>query len=115
MAPAGVVCLESTHPAAKRAAAGYLIRALGLARDLNRDLEQRAEELRITGIDSGVTVDELATLVMVEGAIRSARTGRRVNLADLLDEAYEHALATEQRPELRAALAAWPSVHEVVA
>jgi hypothetical protein len=55
------------------------------------------------------------SLAMVEGAIRSARTGRRVNLADLLDEAYEHALTTEPRPELRAALAAWASVHEVVA
>ena len=52
---------------------------------------------------------------MVEGAIRSARTGRRVILADLLDEAYQHALTTEQRPRLRAALAAWASVHEVVA
>lgn len=69
LAPAGVVCLESTHPAAKRAAAGYLIRALGLARGLNRDLEQRAEELRTAGIDPSVTVDELATLVMVEGAL----------------------------------------------
>jgi predicted dehydrogenase len=54
------------------------------------------------------------SLAMVEGAIRSARTGERAVLADLLDEAYEHALATERRPELRAALAAWPSVHEVI-
>jgi hypothetical protein len=51
---------------------------------------------------------------MVEGAIRSARTGERAVLADLLDEAYEHALATERRPELRATLASWPSVHEVI-
>jgi bacillithiol synthase len=69
LAPTGIVCLESTHPAAKRAAAGYLIRALGLARDLNRDLDQRAEELRTAGIDPSVGVDELATLVMVEGAL----------------------------------------------
>jgi bacillithiol synthase len=69
LAPAGIVCLESTHPAVKRAASGYLIRALGLARELNRDLEQRAEELRVAGIDPGVSVDELATLVMVEGAL----------------------------------------------
>jgi bacillithiol synthase len=69
LAPAGIVCLESTHPAAKRAASGYLIRALGLARELNRDLEQRAEELRTAGIDPGVSVDEVATLVMVEGVL----------------------------------------------
>jgi predicted dehydrogenase len=54
------------------------------------------------------------SLAMVEGAIRSAQTGERTVLADLLDEAYEHALATERRPELRAALASWPSVHEVI-
>lgn len=54
------------------------------------------------------------SLAMVEGAIRSAQAGERTVLADLLDEAYEHALATERRPELRTALASWPSVHEVI-
>jgi hypothetical protein len=54
------------------------------------------------------------SLAMVEGAVRSAETGERAFLADLLDEAYEQALATEQRPELRAALASWPSVQEVI-
>jgi predicted dehydrogenase len=55
------------------------------------------------------------SLAMVEGAIRSAGTGRRVILADLLDEAHQHALTTEQRPQLRAQMAAWASVHEVIA
>ena len=32
LAPSGIVCLESTHPAVKRAEARHLIRALGLAR-----------------------------------------------------------------------------------
>jgi predicted dehydrogenase len=71
--------------------------------------------IRDGSIPSGEIHRNVMSLAMVEGAIRSARTGRRVNLANLLDEAYEHALATERRPELRAALAAWPSVHEVVA
>ena len=71
--------------------------------------------IRDGGVPSGEIHRNVMSLAMVEGAIRSARTGRRVNLADLLDEAYDHALTTEQRPELRAALAAWPSVHEVVA
>lgn len=68
LAPAGVVCLESTHPFVKRAAARYLIRALGLARDLDRDLELRVEELRAGGIDPGMAVGDNATLVMLEGA-----------------------------------------------
>jgi hypothetical protein len=55
------------------------------------------------------------SLAMVEGAVRSAQTGQRAVLAGLLDEAYEHALATERWPQLRAALASWPSVHEVLA
>jgi bacillithiol biosynthesis cysteine-adding enzyme BshC len=67
LAPAGIVCLDSTHPAAKRAATGYLIRALGLARDLNRDLTERAQELQTAGFEPGVAIDGQATLVMLEG------------------------------------------------
>jgi predicted dehydrogenase len=54
------------------------------------------------------------SLAMVEGAIRSAQTGQQTVLADLLGEAYEHALSAEGRPRLRAALASWPSVQEVI-
>jgi hypothetical protein len=54
------------------------------------------------------------SLAMVEGAIRSAQTGQRVALGDLLDDAYHQALAAERRPELAAVLASWPSVSEVI-
>jgi bacillithiol synthase len=67
VAPAGVVCLDSTHPVVKRAAARHLVRALGLARELDRDLQDRAEELRLAGVDPGVPVGDGATLVMLEG------------------------------------------------
>jgi bacillithiol biosynthesis cysteine-adding enzyme BshC len=69
LAPAGVVCLESTHPAIKRSAARFLIKTLGLARELGKDLEQRSEDLRAAGIDPGVPVGDNATLVMLEGAL----------------------------------------------
>ncbi|HEY0350671.1 MAG TPA: bacillithiol biosynthesis cysteine-adding enzyme BshC, partial [Gemmatimonadales bacterium] len=69
LAPTGVVCLESTHSSVKRLEARYLIRALGLARELDKDLEQRAEDLRAAGSDPGVTVGDRATLVMLEGAL----------------------------------------------
>jgi bacillithiol biosynthesis cysteine-adding enzyme BshC len=69
LAPAGVVCLESTHPTVKRAAARYLVRALGLARDLDADLDHRAQDLISAGRDPGVPVGEGATLVMLEGAL----------------------------------------------
>jgi bacillithiol biosynthesis cysteine-adding enzyme BshC len=68
LAPAGIVCLDSTHPIIKRAAARHLMRALGLARELGRDLQDRAEELRTAGMDPGVPVGDGATLVMLEGA-----------------------------------------------
>lgn len=66
--PLGVAVLDSTHPALKRSAARHLVRALGLARDLDRDLGNRAEELRMAGADPGVPVGDGATLVMLEGA-----------------------------------------------
>jgi bacillithiol biosynthesis cysteine-adding enzyme BshC len=69
LAPVGVVCLEGTHPQVKRTSARYLVRALGLARELDRDLEQRAEELLAAGVDPGVPVGENATLVMLEGSL----------------------------------------------
>jgi bacillithiol biosynthesis cysteine-adding enzyme BshC len=96
LAPAGVVCLESTHPVVKRAGARYLIRALGTARELDRDLEHRALELRMAGADPGVPVGEQATLVMLEGRLGRdrlllddggfvTRRGReRMSLDDLL-------------------------------
>ena len=62
----------------------------------------------------GEVHSNVMSLAMVEGAIRSARTRQRVTLGDLLDDAYHEALATEQRPELAAALAAWPSVPEII-
>ncbi len=68
LAPVGVAVLDSTHPTVKRAAARHLVRALGLARELDRDLAHRAEELRLGGFDPGVPVGDGATLVMLEGA-----------------------------------------------
>ena len=70
--------------------------------------------LRTGAAPSGEVHSNVMSLAMVEGAIRSAQTRRRVVLGDLLDDAYRQALASEQRPELAAALASWPSLHEVI-
>jgi predicted dehydrogenase len=82
--------------------------------ELAGSLAEFVTALREGSLPAGEVHRNVMSLAMVEGAIRSARTGERAVLADLLDEAYEHALATERRPELQAALAAWPSVHEVI-
>lgn len=67
LAPAGVICLDSTHPAVKQAAAPYLLRALQRAPELDRALTRRAEELKTLGQDAGVALGDEATLVMLEG------------------------------------------------
>jgi predicted dehydrogenase len=82
--------------------------------ELAGSLAEFVAALRDGSVPANEVHRNVMSLAMVEGAIRSARTGERAVLADLLDEGYEHALATERRPELRAALAAWPSVHEVI-
>jgi predicted dehydrogenase len=70
--------------------------------------------LRDGSVPYGEVHSNVMSLAMVEGAVRSAQTGQRVALDDLLDEAYRQALAAEQRPELAAALASWASVHDVI-
>ena len=67
LAPLGIVAFDPTHRAAKRAMARHLVKALGLARDLDRDLAARGAELAKAGTDGGVEVGDGATLVMVEG------------------------------------------------
>jgi bacillithiol synthase len=66
-APLGILCFDPTHRAAKRAMARHLIKAVGLSRDLDRDLATQATELAAVGHDGGVVVGDGATLVMVEG------------------------------------------------
>jgi uncharacterized protein YllA (UPF0747 family) len=68
LAPLGVLCFDSTHRSVKREASRHLVKALGLAHDLNRDLEQRSRELVAAGMDPGVPVGDGATLVMLEAA-----------------------------------------------
>jgi bacillithiol biosynthesis cysteine-adding enzyme BshC len=95
LAPYGVLCFDSTHRDAKRAAARHIVRALGLARDLDRDLVQRARELQAAGLDPGVAVGDGATLVMLESrqgrdrlvpsgdGFATRRSGEQFSLADL--------------------------------
>ena len=67
VAPAGVVVLDSAHPAVKRAAAPLLLRALEQAAELDEDLDRHAEAQGVTSRTSGITVGDGASLVMLEG------------------------------------------------
>ncbi len=95
LAPFGVVCFDPTHPDARRAAARHIVKALGLAMDLERDLGRRAAELVSDGRDPGIAVGDGATLVMIEGkqgrdrlvldpgGYATRRSGERYTLGDL--------------------------------
>jgi bacillithiol biosynthesis cysteine-adding enzyme BshC len=69
LAPLGVICLDSTHPAVKRAMAPRLVQALTCAADLEQDLDRHIEALGSTARTSGVTVGDGASLVMLEAAL----------------------------------------------
>ena len=56
--------------------------------------------------------DNVLSLAMVEAAVESAESGWRVSIHDVLERAHEAALEREQRDDVRAVLASWPSVAE---
>jgi bacillithiol biosynthesis cysteine-adding enzyme BshC len=69
LGPLGVLCFDSTHPAAKRAIAPHLVRALEQARALDGDLDRWAEAQGVTARTSGITVGDGAALVMLEASL----------------------------------------------
>jgi predicted dehydrogenase len=60
---------------------------------------------------SGEIHANVLTLAMVEAAVRSADTRQTVEIAQLIDDARDEALATDLRPDLREVLASWASPH----
>jgi len=69
LGPLGVLCFDSTHPAAKRAIAPYLLTALRAAGALDDDLDRWAEGQGMTARTSGITVGDGAALVMLEASL----------------------------------------------
>jgi bacillithiol biosynthesis cysteine-adding enzyme BshC len=67
LAPSGIICFDSSHPAAKGATAPIILRALEHAAAIDADLERRSEALGETARTSGVLVGDGAALVMLEG------------------------------------------------
>jgi predicted dehydrogenase len=112
----GTALWDGDHEPVAQTVGGEPIAAMaGTApEEIAGSLAEFVAALRDRSVPSGEVHSNVMSLAMVEGAVRSAQTGRRIALAELIDEAYAQALAVEQRPELRAALASWPSVREVV-
>jgi bacillithiol biosynthesis cysteine-adding enzyme BshC len=76
LAPFGIVCLDSTHAAVKKAAGPLLLEALRKASDIERLLDERSGDLAGQGTDPGVAAADGATLVMVEAALGRDRLVR---------------------------------------
>ncbi len=67
LAPAGIVCFDSTHPVSKRMAAPLIHQALVRAAEIDDALERQMESLGETSRTSGVVLGDGAALVMLEG------------------------------------------------
>ncbi|QGN34232.1 Gfo/Idh/MocA family protein [Microlunatus sp. Gsoil 973] len=85
-----------------------------LPAEINGSLAEFITALRGGPVPDGEVHSNILSLLMVEAAVRSARSGQREKLAGLLQEAYEVAVQSEQRPAVRAALAGWSSVHDLI-
>jgi len=72
------------------------------------------DALRTGAPPMGEVHENVLSLAMVEAAVRSADTGQRVLVDDVLAEAHAEAVRTEPNPDVRDALLGWPSVRAVL-
>jgi len=63
----GVVCLDASHPAVKRAQAPWILEALRQGQALDRRLAERSSAMKAADRDPDVPVGEGASLVFLEG------------------------------------------------
>jgi predicted dehydrogenase len=87
-----------------------LVVAPGPAESIDGSLADFVRAVRSGGRPrSGEIHDNVLTLAMVEAAVRSAERGTRVEVAHLVDEAWEQALGEPVAGDERAAMTAWGS------
>ena len=77
-------------------------------------LAEFVRTVRVGGTPWGEVHTNVHSLAMVEAAIRSAESGTRVLVADVLVDAHAQAVADEQRADVRAVLQSWPSVPQAL-
>jgi len=72
-------------------------------------LAEFVSALRTGTVPSGEVHSNVLSLAMVEAAVRSAETGQRVRLADVLEDAHAAAVRDERMPALAEVLRGWDS------
>jgi len=88
--------------------------AAGAGEEIAGSLAEFVASLRSGAVPSGEVHSNTVSLAMVEAAVISARTGRRVTIAEVLEEAYTDALEAETRDDVRAALEGWGSASAAI-
>ncbi|MEU3735095.1 hypothetical protein AB0E81_37755 [Streptomyces sp. NPDC033538] len=78
--------------------------------DIAGSLRVFVEALRTGATPMGEVHENVMSLVMVEASVQSARTGQRVLVDEVLQQAHSAAVQAETRPEVREVLLDWPSV-----
>jgi predicted dehydrogenase len=77
------------------------------AEEIGGALAEFVSALRTGAVPSGEVHSNVYSLAMVEAAVLSSSTGAKVRIADVLNAAYVEALASERRPDVKAALEGW--------
>ncbi|GAA3085832.1 Gfo/Idh/MocA family oxidoreductase [Pseudonocardia yunnanensis] len=77
-------------------------------------LQVFVDALRTGATPMGEVHENVPSLAMVEAAVRSADSGGRVLIDDVLQQAHEQALREETRADVRTALAGWTSVRHAL-
>lgn len=75
-------------------------------------LDEFADALRTGTTPAGEAHSNVHTLAMVEAAVLSARAGRTVALAEVMDKGYDGALTDELDPAVRSTLRSWGSASQ---
>ena len=79
------------------------------AEEIAGSLAEFIHAIRTGIVPSGDVHSNVLSLAMVEAAVLSADTGRKVLIDSVLDDAYTQAVAVEKRADVRALLHAWGS------
>lgn len=82
--------------------------------EIHGSLSEFVDALRTGAVPSGEVHSNILTLAMVEAAVRSAETGQRVAIDEMLEEAYAVAVKNETLQAVAEALKAWPHPRTVL-
>jgi len=89
--------------------------APGVGTEIAGALASFVRAVRTGGTPDGEVHGNVMSLVMVDAAIASARSGQRVVIDEVLEQAHAMALEVERDDAVRERLAAWSSVRQALA